>query len=163
MRLIRDRTARIRDQANTVQHGTRPVCRIGHCGSRAAGLVDGVSHGRALPLSPDLAAVPSRLLQVPFGDDRAGAVIVPGEKLVLLVKKTQTGNCVGSGLQPPTYDQSGTSGRGTPLGGSPTWTRDKCPPHTSRAAHGLFTDVALNVSQRASKSWRYVSQSQRWT
>jgi len=47
--------------------------------------------------------VPSRLLQVPFGDDRAGAVIVPGEKLKL------------RGLQPPTYDQSGTSGRGTRL------------------------------------------------
>jgi hypothetical protein len=100
------------------------------CGVSPPGLVDGVSHGRALPLSPDLAAVPSRLLQVPFGDDRAGAVIVPGEKLKL------------RGLQPPTYDQSGTSGRGTPLGGSPTWTRDKCPPHARarpRALHRRCT------------------------
>ena len=33
-------------------------------------------------------------------------------------------------------------------------TRDKCPPHAPRAAHGHFTDVAQNVSQRASKSWK---------
>ena len=54
----------------------------------------------------------------------------------------------------------GTSGRGKgevrALGGSRAWTRDKCPPHAPRAAHGHVTDVALNVSQRASKSWRYV-------
>jgi hypothetical protein len=42
-----------------------------------------------------------------------------------------------------------------PLGGSRTWTRDKCPPHASRAAHGHFTDVAQNVSQEEGpKSWR---------
>jgi len=79
-----DRTARITITHQATRYTPRSA-RIGHCGSRAAGLVDGVSHGRALPLSPDLAAVPSRLLQVPFGDDRAGpgAVIVPGEKLKL--------------------------------------------------------------------------------
>ena len=107
--------------------------RLKSCGVSPPGLVDGVSHGRALPLSPDLAAVPSRLLQVPFGDDRAGAVIVPGEKLKL------------RGLQPPTYDQSGTSGRGTRLevrprgpGTSAHRTPRAPPTGTSQTLHKTF-------------------------